>query len=326
MAGRPRAPTNIVNPNSIIRMINRQESYNMASLVPEIADEEACLHWLAERGLLKNSHDCPTCQQPCRLVAHAGSIDGKRWKCRDCDFVKSIRHGSFFSGSHLSLKQIILIIYCWSHDMPQTLIKHEASVDSDTTAVDWCNFLREECEVWINNNPDVIGGMDENGQPIIVEIDESKYFHRKYHRGQWREGHWVFGGVERDSGKCFMLEVPDRTAGTLEPLIVQHILPGSHIMSDGWASYANIANIQNGIYIHSVVVHDRHFVDPDDPDVHTQTVENMWMRAKRKLRRQFGTSRELFPSYLHEFVFRNKFINDDMFWVMLVTIAANYPV
>ncbi|KAK9754939.1 hypothetical protein QE152_g903 [Popillia japonica] len=49
----------------------------------------------------------------------------------------------------------------------------------------------------------------------VVEIDESKFFHRKYHRGQWRESHWVFGGIERGSGKCFLVELADRAAETL---------------------------------------------------------------------------------------------------------------
>jgi len=134
--------------------------------------------------------------------------------------------------------------------------------------------------------------MDDNGEPIVVEIDESKYFHRKYHRGQWREGHWVFGGIERDTGKCFLVEVPDRTAATLQQHIQTHILPGSHIVSDGWAAYANIDAIRGGIYTHAVVVHQAHFVDPNDTEIHTQNIENMWMWAKRKIKRQFGTSRE----------------------------------
>ena len=65
--------------------------------------------------------------------------------------------------------------------------------------------------------------------------------------------------------------------------------------------------------MHSVIVHRRHFVDPADADVHTEQVENMWKRAKRKLRRQYGMSRALFPSYLHKFVFRNRFRDQDIF-------------
>ena len=49
--------------------------------------------------------------------------------------------------------------------------------------VDWCDFLREECESWLTNHSQEIGGMDDQGHPIVVEIDRSKYFHRKYHSG-----------------------------------------------------------------------------------------------------------------------------------------------
>ena len=57
------------------------------------------------------------------------------------------------------------------------------------------------------DNPAEIGGMDFDGNQLVVEIDESKFFHRKYHRGQWCPGHWVFGGVERGTGRCFLVEV-----------------------------------------------------------------------------------------------------------------------
>jgi len=71
-----------------------------------------------------------------------------------------------------------------------------------------------------------------------------------------------------------LVEVPDRHANTLEALVEQYILPGSHIISDGWAAYANLNQIRNGIYMHEVVVHQQNFVDPYCPDVHTNNVEN----------------------------------------------------
>lgn len=327
MAGRPpRAPIEIVPGNEVILMAARRESYNIASLLAELITPESCIAWLAARGLLRNSLLCDICGQAMRLNRYSRSIDGKKWNCAFCKSSKSVRSDSFFARSHLTLKQLIIIMYCWARDMPQREILHEADVRSPNTLVDWCNFIREECAVWLENHPDEIGGIDEQGLPIVVEIDESKYFHRKYHRGQWRDGHWVFGGIERGSGKCFLVEVPDRTAATLEPIIERFILPGSHIMSDGWAAYANIDNIGNGIYMHDVVVHQRNFVNPRNPDVHTENVENMWMRAKRKLRRQYGTSHDLFQSYLYEFMFRNRFRREDLFSNFLNAVNELYPV
>ncbi|TRY64102.1 hypothetical protein TCAL_15271, partial [Tigriopus californicus] len=48
---------------------------------------------------------------------------------------------------------------------------------------------------------------------------------------------------EREAGDSFLVEVPNRRRRTLEALIENHILRGSHIMSDGWAVYANIEQI-----------------------------------------------------------------------------------
>jgi transposase-like protein len=53
----------------------------------------------------------------------------------------------------------------------------------------------------------------------------------------------------------------------------------------------------------------------------TQNMENMWMRAKRKLRWQFGTSEDVFPSYLHELLWRNRFQNHDLFGAFLACVT-----
>ena len=66
--------------------------------------------------------------------------------------------------------------------------------------------------------------------------------------------------------------------------------------------HAGIENIHDGIYSHEIIIHQQHFVDPLNNEVYTQNVENMWMRLKRKLRQQFGTSEALFQSHLREFV------------------------
>jgi hypothetical protein len=70
------------------------------------------------------------------------------------------------------------------------------------------------------------------GRYKTVEIDESKFGRRKYHRDQPFKGQWVFGRVERESVKTFLVPVPDRTADTLVAVINAWIEPGTMNISD----------------------------------------------------------------------------------------------
>ena len=97
---------------------------------------------------------------------------------------------------------------------------------SSRTAVDWYNFIRDVCAQHFISHPAVIGGPG-----IEVEIDESKFGKRKYNRGRLADGHWVFGGIERVSGECFLVEVQKRDAGTLLPLIAAQV--ASYIAMNG---------------------------------------------------------------------------------------------
>jgi len=326
--GRPAAPTFIVPVAELMDVAAiHEENWCMWELRHELDNQMMILEWLARRGLIRNSNDCNKCDDTSfSLNTYKQGVDGYRWACKCCKATKSVRDQSFFGKSHLSLSQVLRILYGWSKDYTQQLIKHEAQLGiNDVTIVDWCNFCREVCEADLIRNPSQVGGISEDGEPIVVEVDETKFFHRKYHRGEWNPGHWVFGGVERGSSKCFLIEVPDRTAPTLEALVLQFILPGTHIVTDGWRSYGNLARIGNGIYTHSIVNHTDNFVDRDHPETHTQAVEGFWMHAKRKIRRQLGTSEALFPSYMHEFLWRWRHKNMDLFAALISCINDQYP-
>lgn len=75
---------------------------------------------------------------------------------------------------------------------------HELVV-CERTIVDWYNYAREVCDNILQTNENNVFG----GPGIVVEIDESKFGKRKYHKGRRVDGVWVFGGIERDSKKCF---------------------------------------------------------------------------------------------------------------------------
>ena len=186
-------------------------------------------------------------------------------------------------------------------------------------------YTRHLCRRCVTK-PTTAGRFRQQWPPIVVEIDESYFFHRKFHRGRRVNGLWVFAAIERDSGLCMMEVVPDRTAQTLVPVIQQWCLPGTHIISDGWAAYSNLSQLNGGVYLHDVVVHQENFMDPLHPEIHTQNVENLWMHAKRKLRRQFGTTRQLFDTYLREFVWQERYKgHQHRLAALLVCIRQQYP-
>ena len=66
------------------------------------------------------------------------------------------------------------------------------------------------------------------GENVIVEIDESKFGKRKYHRGHHVEGVWVIGGVERSVERRVFAEIVEkRDAATLVDVVRRRVAPGS---------------------------------------------------------------------------------------------------
>ena len=96
-------------------------------------------------------------------------------------------------------------------------------------------------------------------------------------------------GLKGGRQKAFMVEVLDRSAATLLPLIQQHILPGTTVLSDEWRSYSRIPTLG--------MVH--------------ETVN--------------GTSAELFPTCLQEFLWRKRFKDEDHFSTIIQHITEQYP-
>ncbi|KAJ8932577.1 hypothetical protein NQ314_014568 [Rhamnusium bicolor] len=156
-------------------------------------------------------------------------------------------------------------------------IQRELDISS-ATIVDYFSFIREVFIYWASKNSEVIGG-----EGKIVEIDEAKIGKRKYNKGRYLEGQWVFGGIERGSRKFFMVAVEDRSSETLLSIIREKIRPNTTIHTDGWKSYDCL---DENSYSHLTVNHSVNFVDPHT-GTHTQNVERMWLEV-RKLVPRFG--------------------------------------
>ncbi|KAI6648543.1 hypothetical protein LOD99_8023 [Oopsacas minuta] len=235
-------------------------------------DEDTCIAWLKSNGLLATGMMCK-CGRIMRPGTFSGIADGKGWRCpeKSCKKFASMRIGSFFEGAHIPLTELVEFLYFWADNLQTTAFLHKNLGSGEHTITDWKNFLRDLCveEFLVNSQP--IGGPGH-----IVEIDESKFVHRKYSGARMLSGQWVFGGIDRETKDIFMIPVQDRSAATLVPLIQRYILPGTTILSGEWASYNSIPAAS---FQHLTVNHSLNFVDPTT-GVHTQTVESTWGDAK----------------------------------------------
>ena len=121
-------------------------------------------------------------------------IDPIEWRCRACNTRKSIRENSFFAKSHLSLDKLLTLLYWWTTDARQSIVRNELQIGRECL-VDWYQYIREICFTWVDDHSEQIGGYDPvTMAPKFVEVDESCFMRKKYNRGNDREHHWVFGG------------------------------------------------------------------------------------------------------------------------------------
>ena len=255
------------------------------------------------------------------------SKDEYVWRCRKIhkiiknsvsytvkDVKVSIRHNSWLVDTKLELEIVLEFIYLWSQGFSASEIKHELKI-SNKTITEWTHFLRESCIYSVMENSSSIGG---NG--IEVEIDESKFGKRKYHRGHRVEGQWVFGGREKYNKKqIFMIPVHNRKESTLIPIIKKWIKPGSIIHSDCWKAYSKLSIIG---YTHVTVNHSKEFINKSSAAC-TNAIESDWRHAKLKML-SYGTHIGDHAGYLAEFMWRRKYHDTDKFEQLLTDINTNF--
>lgn len=255
--------------------------------------------FLEDCSLIASSMKCEQCGgDMSMIVSKRAVLDGRRWYCgkggrlNRCEGSKSVRHNSYFTGSHLRITTILMMTFEIFQGSTFDSIHKDLGVYQHAVA-DWRRFATDVLVEYIETKTEKIGGYGK-----IVEIDESKIGKRKFNRGRFVEGQWVFGGVERDSGRCFMVAVPDRAASTLLDLIKMWIQPGTFVISDCWKSYERLSELD---YDHLRVNHSLHFKDPVTGAC-TNTIESYWRHFKASLP-EYNRQGD-FGGYIAWFMFR----------------------
>lgn len=273
--------------------------YQMTMRVPVMSelhsiffDEEECIRYLTDAGVLTTRVTCDSC----------GGKVGRRGKQFHCNSYKgnkavSIFHGTFFGGAKIKCNAIMHIAYLWLTGCSSTTILMHTGHSEHTVAA-YLRHLRQLISETLENDDTLVGG-----RGVVVQVDETKLGKRKYHRGHRVEGAWVVAGVELTDRRAVFAEVVEnRSEATLVDVLRRHVQLGSIIWTDCWKGYSNISGIF-GIE-HQTVNHSQHFKDPQT-EVHTNVIEGTNYALKRAVPPRNRT-REHLQSHLHEFVWRRK--------------------
>ena len=189
---------------------------------------------------------------------------------------------------------------------------------SRSTTIYWNAYIREAIvEQFSQRMQQKIGGKN-----TIVEIDESIFTKRKNNTGRVLPQQWIFRGLCRETGGCFLVQVPDRSAKTLMEKIEKHVKDGTTIFSDSWCAYKSV-ELEKAGFQHFKVSHKYNFVNPDT-GTQTQNIERIWGSAKWRNIKHRGTARHHLESYLAEFIWR-KHVEAHIFDGLLQTISAFWP-
>ena len=101
--------------------------------------------FLCQHDVLAAQQVC-VCGTPMVLKERSGIQDGHSWRCsnKDCRKWRSIRYGSFFEGSHISVIKWVQVIFLWSIDEPNKKIETLTGI-SLHTIVQMLTAIRSVC-------------------------------------------------------------------------------------------------------------------------------------------------------------------------------------
>lgn len=143
--------------------------------------QEKLIKFCQELGLLTCApkEPCTSGHSNWKLAPYSRSLDEFAWRCITCRSTRTIRDGTFFSNSKLTLRQVMDLMFYWSQGLDShVFINRHCGIKGDATIVDWKNFMRDVCVEYCLKHPATIGGVGH-----VVEIDESAWTKRKYNRG-----------------------------------------------------------------------------------------------------------------------------------------------
>lgn len=276
----------------------------LADAIRYFSDEQVCIDTVAGmRWLADDGPTCPKCNSP-KDRQHWLKTQ-KRWQCRDCGKQHSVKVGTIFEDSAISLQKWLPAMWLLAN-CKNGISSYELAKDIGVTQKSAWFMLHRIRKAMQEENKQKLGF---TGGP--VEADEvylgpnPRKMNRKHKRnslarsgGEVPQKTAVHGMLDRELRQIRAKVVPSVKREALQKIILDNVTPFAKLYTDDASAYDGIERN----FVHDVINHSREYVRGN---VHTQGIENFWALLKRTLK---GTYVAVEPfhldQYLSEQVFR----------------------
>jgi transposase-like protein len=278
------------------------EPKSLQQAIRHFADEQVCIDTVARLRWADGKPTCPACGHQ----DHYYLKTQKRWKCKECYKQFSVKLGTIFEDSAISLDKWLIALWMLvscrngisSYEVGRTIGITQKSA--------W--FVLHRLRFALRTGSIAKMGGGENSE---IEVDEAYIggsllnMHARKRIKITKEGGnpnasktIVMGFLDREQRKVRTAIVPNTSRATLQAQILKHVADDSNVYTDEARGYVNMP----ATYVHEIVNHTQQYVRGR---VHTNGLENFWSLLKRGLNGTYVAVEPFHLSrYLDEQVFR----------------------
>lgn len=266
---------------------------------PEFHDEQAAYEYV-EAKLWPNGPTCPRCKGNDRITKMQGkSTRIGTYKCRACRKPFTVKIGTIFESSHVKMHIWLQAIYlmCSSKKGVSSNQLHRTLGVTLKTAWFMSHRIREAMRDDSLRNFGSGGG--------LVEVDETymgntRAFGKGPHPSKKRK---ILALVDRETKQVRSMVVDKVNISTLMPIVKENLAREAQLMTDKAMYYRKIGKEFSA---HHTVDHTRgEYVNRDNPEIHTNTVENYFSVFKRGMKGVYQhCAKKNLHRYLAEYDYR----------------------
>jgi transposase-like protein len=282
--------------------------------ISNLLDENACCDFL--RDILHpdgfscpQGHPLPETQAP-HMRDGAPVFD---YRCRKCGAVFNIFTGTYWSGTHYSCAEIVLIIRGFAQGTPTLQLADELRCDYGTL-LEYRHLMQKEGLLGRDASPlpdaategdEMFQNAGEKGRPHRDPQDppRRRANNKKGSGTMANDRPPIQGTVGRDSGLIRLTVCEDTRQETIQPLVEAKTQEGVAFYTDESSAYNRAADSGR---VHGTVCHSRsEYARDDDGDgireVHCNTMEGIWTGLRNFLRPFRGVHKKYLAQYVAMF-------------------------